>query len=109
VSSRSDIPDGLSAHPLACWGRQFFQGNAVVSVDQYRQELRAQMDRAETYGATEILINGGELCRTLGAGITATDACSKAMRGELKPGDIVFIDAGADVGMTVKYLLPRAS
>lgn len=40
----------------------------MVSVDQYRQELRWQMDRAVTYAATEIVINGGELCRTLGRG-----------------------------------------
>jgi hypothetical protein len=35
------------------------------------------------------------------------EACSNAMRAELKPGDIVFIEARAGVGMTVQYQLPR--
>jgi hypothetical protein len=84
------------------------QWHPMISVDRYRQELRSQMDRAVTYGATEILINGGELCRTLGRGYRRdANACGKAMRDELKPGDIVFIDEGAGVGMTVRYLLPR--
>ena len=83
------------------------QWHPMISVDRCRQELWSQMDRAVTYGATEILINGGELCRTLGAGITATKVCSKAMRDELKPGDIVFIDESAGVGMTIRYRLPR--
>jgi cobalamin biosynthesis protein CbiD len=79
----------------------------MVSADHYRQELRSQMGRATSHGATEILINGGELCRTLGEGITATDACTKAMRAELKPGDTVIIEAGEGVGMTVRYRFPR--
>jgi hypothetical protein len=29
------------------------------------------------------------------------------MRAELKPGDVVLIEAGAGVGMTVRYRLPR--
>jgi NADPH:quinone reductase-like Zn-dependent oxidoreductase len=33
--------------------------------------------------------------------------CTKAMRAELKPGDIVLIEAGAGVGMTVRYLLRK--
>jgi Rad3-related DNA helicase len=79
----------------------------MVSVDQYMQELRSQMDRAMARGALDTLVNAGELCRALRGGIAATDACIKAMKGELKPGDIVIIEAGAGVGMTVRYLLPR--
>ena len=66
------------------------------------------MDRAVTYGATEIVINGGELCRTLGRGYRRdADACTNVMRAELKPGDTVIIEAGAGVEMTVRYRLPR--
>jgi Xaa-Pro aminopeptidase len=79
----------------------------MVSVYQYRQELRAQMERAAARGALDILVNAGELCRTLHGRIGPTDACCKAMREELKPDDVVLIDAGAGVGMTVRYRLPR--
>jgi Rad3-related DNA helicase len=81
----------------------------MVSVDHFGQELRAQMACAAAYGATDILINGGELCRLFRGSVTALDACTRAMQAELKPGDIVIIEAGAGVGMTVRYLLPRAS
>jgi hypothetical protein len=79
----------------------------MVSVDQFRQELRALIDRATEHEALDILINAGELCRTLHMGITATDACCEAMREELRPGDLVLIGAAAGVGMTVRYRLPR--
>jgi Rad3-related DNA helicase len=79
----------------------------MVSVDHFGQELRSQMTRAASNGATDILINGGELCRTLRGDRASMEACSNAMRAELKPGDIVFIEAGAGVGMTVQYQLPR--
>jgi hypothetical protein len=79
----------------------------MASVDHFGQELRAQMSRAAAYGATDILINGGELCRLFRGSAVAMDACTKAMRAELKPGDTVIIEAGAGVGMTARYLLPR--
>ena len=79
----------------------------MVSVDQFRQELRALIHRATAHEALDILIIAGELCRTLHTGATASDACCKAMRDELRPGDLVLIEAGAGVGMTVKYRLPR--
>ena len=79
----------------------------MVSVDRYRQELRSQMGSAAAHLALDILITAGELCRTLRGGIAATDACTKAMQAELKPGDTLIIEAGAGVGMTVRYRLPR--
>ena len=79
----------------------------MVSLDRFRQELRALIDRATEYEALDILINAGELCRTLHMGIVATQACCEAMREELKPGDLVLIEASAGVGMTVRYRLPR--
>jgi UDP-N-acetylmuramyl pentapeptide synthase len=79
----------------------------MVPLDHYKQELHAQMERAAAHGAPDILINAGELCRTLRGSISATDACCKAMREELEPDDLVLIEAGAGVGMTVRYRLPR--
>lgn len=79
----------------------------MVSFDYFGQELQAHFSRAASHGATDILINGGELCRPFRGSITAMDACTKAMRAELKPGDLVLIEAGGGVGMTVRYRLPR--
>jgi hypothetical protein len=79
----------------------------MVFVDHFGRELRAQMSRAAAYGATDILINGGELCRLFRGSAVAMDACTRAMQAELKPGDMVIIEAGAGVGMTVRYRLRR--
>jgi hypothetical protein len=79
----------------------------MVSVDHFGQELRSQMARAAAYGATDILINGDELCRLFRGSAVAMDACTRAMRAELKPGDTVLVEAGAGVGMTARYRLPR--
>jgi UDP-N-acetylmuramyl pentapeptide synthase len=79
----------------------------MVSIDHYKQELHAQMERSAAHGMPDILVNAGELCRTLHGRIGPTDACCKAMREELKPGDVVLIEASAGVGMTVRYKLPR--
>ncbi len=40
----------------------------MVSTDHFRQELLAQMDRAATYGRIDILINSGDLCRSISMG-----------------------------------------
>jgi hypothetical protein len=79
----------------------------MVSIDHFRQEIRAQMSRAASHGATFILINGGELRRKLRGDEASVEACSKAMRAELNPGDIVLIEASPGVGMTIRYMLPR--
>jgi hypothetical protein len=79
----------------------------MVSLDHFGQELRAQMSRATADGATELLINGKALCRSLRGDGSSISACSKAMRAELKPGDTVIVDEGAGEGMIIRYLLPR--
>jgi hypothetical protein len=79
----------------------------MASVDHFRKELAAMIDCATADDVLDILINAGELCRRLHMSITATDACCEAMRGELRPDDLILIEAGAGVGMTVKYRLPR--
>jgi hypothetical protein len=49
----------LRAAPL-CWEA------AVVSIDHFRQGLLEQMDRAAYGGRIDVLINSGELYRSLG-------------------------------------------
>jgi hypothetical protein len=81
----------------------------MVSTDHFRQELLAQMDRAATYGRIDILINSGELCRSVSReNHQATFSCD-AMESEMKPGDTMLLDRFSGVGMTVRYLLPSSN
>jgi type IV pilus assembly protein PilM/plasmid segregation protein ParM len=43
----------------------------MVSTDHYRQELRAQLARAATSGRIDLLVNSGELCRSIATGSEA--------------------------------------
>jgi hypothetical protein len=42
-------------------------------------------------------------------GNLSTDACCDAMEAKMKPGDVVVVARSLGAGMTVRYLLPRAS
>jgi hypothetical protein len=81
----------------------------MVSTDHFRHELLAQMDRAGNRGHIDVLINSGELCRSLRTfnGSRGLIACCDAMQAEIKPGDTTILDRASDAGMTVRYLLPR--
>lgn len=79
----------------------------MVSTDHFRQELVAQLGRAAHAGRIDVLINSGELCRSIREGFESASCCD-AMQAEFKPGDTVLPDRSNGVGMTVRYLLPRA-
>jgi hypothetical protein len=65
------------------------------------------MERAATHGRIDILINSGELCRSISReNFQATDSCD-AMESEMKPGDTLLLDRTNGAGMTIRYLLPR--
>ena len=78
----------------------------MVSVDHFKYELIAQMRSAAAQGATKIVVNSTELCRSIRKGSYSTQACCEAMEAEIKPGDVVIEQRGG-TGMTVRYLLPR--
>lgn len=91
----------------------------MVSIDHFRQELRAQMSRAASHGATYILINGGELRRKLRGDDASMEALQQGHASRIETrrwrrtrdaetgaADTVIIDAGPGVGMTIRYLLP---
>ena len=40
----------------------------MISIDDFRQELLAQLGRAATGGRIDVLINAGELCRSVTRG-----------------------------------------
>jgi len=82
----------------------------MVSTDHFRQELLAQMGRAATGGRTDVLINCGELYRSLGGypgSLHGMPSCCDAMQEEMKPGDTLLVERDNSAGMTVRYLLPR--
>ena len=83
---------------------------SLVSVDHFRHELLAQMNRAAKHGSIDTVINSGELYRSLGGypgSIHGMPACCEAMRSEMKPGDVVLVEQASGSGMTVRYRLPR--
>ena len=79
----------------------------MISIDTFRQELRAQLARAATGGGTDVLINSGELCRSVTKADCACAYSCDAMQAEFMPGDTLLLDRTSGGGMTVRYLLPR--
>ena len=75
----------------------------LVSVDHFKYELIAQLRSAAAQGATTVVVNSTELCRSIRNANHSTQACCEA---EIKPGDVV-IEQKSGTGMTVRYLLPR--
>jgi hypothetical protein len=68
------------------------------------------MARAAIGGQIDVLINSGELYRSLGGYPGSTHgmpSCCDAMRAEMKPGDTMVLDRTNEAGMTVRYMLPR--
>jgi hypothetical protein len=80
----------------------------MVPTDYIRQELLAQLGRAAAQGCIDILINSGELYRSI-AGCSRSGSCCDAMQEEFKMGDTLLLDRTNGAGMTVRYLLPRRS
>jgi hypothetical protein len=84
----------------------------MVSTDHFRQALLAQMRRASSNGRIDVLINSGELYRSLGGypgSSHGMPSCCDAMQDEIKPGDVLLLERTNGAGMTVRYLLPRAA
>jgi hypothetical protein len=84
----------------------------MVSTDYFRQGLLAQMDRAACGGRIDVLINSGDLFRSLGGPPGSTHgmpSCCDAMQAEVKLGDTMLLDRSSGAGMTVRYLLPRTA
>ena len=80
----------------------------MVSVDHFAYELRSQLRTAAAQGATNILINSRELCKSVRMGTSSLEACCEAMQQELRSDDIVVRDKNSGDGMSVRYHLPRS-
>jgi hypothetical protein len=84
----------------------------MASSEHYSQELNAQFGRAVSRGMSHILINARELHSSLGDFPDSNDrlvSCRLVMRNEMKAGDVLVVEEDHLVGMTVRYLLPRAA
>jgi UDP-N-acetylmuramyl pentapeptide synthase len=79
----------------------------MVSIDHFRQELAALLSRAVRNGRLDVLINSGELCRSIRNGGAFAATCCDAMEAEMKTGDTLLVERSNGAGMTVRYLLPR--
>jgi hypothetical protein len=79
----------------------------MVSTDQFREELLAQLGRAATGGRIDVLINSGELCRAVSHSGFSSSNCCDAMQEEFKLGDTLLLGRSNGAGMTVRYRLPR--
>jgi hypothetical protein len=82
----------------------------MVSADHFAHELRAQLKEAAAQGSIDLVINSGELHRSLGGYLGSTHgmpACCDAMRSEMKPGDVLLVEQASGPGMRVRYRLPR--
>ena len=78
----------------------------MVSVDHFSYELRRQLNEAAANGASKLLLNSHELCRSVRSGTAWLNACCEAMEQEIRDGDIVVQDRNG-LGMIVQYSLPR--
>ena len=81
----------------------------MVSIDHFRHELLVQLGRASSRGTIDVLINSGELSRSITNGSFSTPACCDAMQAVFKLGDTLLLDRSNGVGMTVRYILPRTN
>lgn len=82
----------------------------MVTIDLFRQGLLAQMARAAHHGRIDVLINSGELYRSVGGypgSMHGMPSCCDAMEAEMKLGDVLLLERVNGAGMTVRYLLPR--
>ena len=84
----------------------------MASSDHYIEELNAQFGRAASRGMSHVLINARELHSSLGDFPGSNDklvSCRLVMRNEMKAGDVMVVTQENLMGMTVRYLLPRAA
>lgn len=84
----------------------------MLTTDDFRTEVLAQLRRGETRGAPSLEINAGEIHRKLGGYPGAghrMPMCCEAMRGLMKAGDMVVSEppSGRGASLTIRYRLPR--
>jgi hypothetical protein len=84
----------------------------MAGMNDFKHELRAQIERAEKQGRPHVEVNTGELHRVVGVYPDPSHqmpTCCAAMRQEQQPGDEVIFEpaGGAGASLTIRYKLPR--
>jgi hypothetical protein len=88
----------------------------VPGTEDFRAEMKAQIERAKNQGRPHIEINAGELHRTIGGyppkgGEThRMPTCCNVMREEMKRGKSEIVhetDSDNAPALTIRYYLPR--
>lgn len=88
----------------------------MPSMDDFRIELAAQIDRASRQGRPHAEINAGELHRVVGGYPSKSSKshnmpmCCAAMREELRRGkaEVVYeTESGQSASLTIRYYVPR--
>ena len=85
--------------------------------DEFRAELRAQINRARQQGRPHAEINSGELHRTLGGyppkvgePAAAMPSCAEAMWEEYRRGNADIVhqpNSGKGASLTIRYKFPE--
>jgi hypothetical protein len=82
----------------------------MVSADDFREELLAQMKTASTRGQRHLVINAIELHVALGLFPSPSHhTVSDVMEVERQPGDVLVVGRDNPSGLTIRYLLPRGT
>ena len=82
----------------------------MVSTDQFRQEIKSQLQSATARGGRSLIVDSSELYRSVSK-LPVFDPwmifCCNAMRAEMTETDHLIFDDEKDTLLTVNYKLPR--
>ena len=84
----------------------------MPTTEDFRTEVRAQIERAREQGRPHVEINAGELHRLIGGYPQSSHRmpeCCNAMRGEMSGRDTVIFEPqkGHGASLTIRYELTR--
>lgn len=82
----------------------------MVSTDQFRQEIKSQLQSATASGGRSLIVDSSELYRSVSK-LPVFDPwmifCCNAMRAEMALTDHLIFDDGKPSLLTIHYALPR--
>ena len=82
----------------------------MVSTDQFRQEIKSQLQSATARGGRSLIVDSSELYRSVSK-LPVFDPwmifCCNAMRAEMAEADHMVFNDEKDTLLTVNYKLPR--
>jgi hypothetical protein len=84
----------------------------MPNADNFRTELRSQIERAARQGRPHIEVNSGQLHRDVGdypGPDHRMPICCSVMESEMRAGDVIVAapPKGKGASLTIRYALPR--